>query len=121
MLDNLVRRAIPKEMKNMKISIEDFLPLYNESKAELIDIRVETETAVWQLNFGLKIPADKIPENLDKLPKDKLIVVACPTNHRSTVVDAYLVAKGFNAVYLEEGLLALMARLRGGKVKDITL
>jgi len=50
-----------------------------------------------------------------EIPKDKLIVIACPTNNRSPFAAAFLKEKGFNAKYLEEGLLELMKKFRGEK------
>ncbi len=112
---------VPSEMKNMRIEIEEFIELYNKGEAELIDIRVPFETKVWQLNFGLQIPAPELPERLDELPKEKLLVVACPHSDRSNMARTYLASKGFEVKYLVGGLLGLMERLKGGKAKDLKL
>lgn len=108
-------------MKNKRIEIDEFIGLYNEKKCELIDVRVPFETAVWQVNFGLKIPANELPENLDKLPKDKLLVVACPKADRSNMAAVYLASEGFNVKYLVGGLLDLMEHLKGGNAKELKL
>jgi len=112
---------VPSEMKNMRIDIEEFIDLYNRDEAELIDIRVPFETKVWQINFGLQIPAPELPERLDELPRDKLLVVACPKADRSNMTRTYLASKGYNVKYLAGGLLGLMDRLKGGKAKDLKL
>ncbi|BAO44914.1 rhodanese-like domain-containing protein [Thiolapillus brandeum] len=119
--DDFSRTIIPREMPNARISADDFITAYNAGKAELLDIRIAMETSVWQLNFGLKIPANELPENLDQLPKDKLIVVACPMTDRSNMARTYLLSKGFNVKYLQGGLLGLMDRLKGGRAKDIEI
>jgi len=116
-----VTKVVPSEMKNMRIEIDEFIELYNKGKAELIDIRVPFETKVWQVNFGLQIPANELPERLDELPKEKLLVVACPKTDRSNMVRTYLVEQGFDVKYLMGGLLGLMDRLKGGKAKDIRI
>ena len=114
------KTIVPQEMPNAKISIEDFIDAHNKGEAELVDIRIPMETAVWQLNFGLKIPANELPERLNELPKDKLIVVACPMTARSNMARSYLVSQGYNNVkYLQGGLLGLMDHLKGGKAKII--
>ena len=112
---------VPSEMKNMRIEIEEFIELYNRGEAELVDVRVPFETVVWQLNFGLKIPAPELPERQSELPKDKLIVVACPHSDRSNMARTYLASKGFNVKYLAGGLIGLMERLKGGKAKDLKI
>jgi rhodanese-related sulfurtransferase len=112
---------VPSEMKNMRIDIEEFIDLYNKGEAELVDIRVPFETAVWQVNFGLKIPAPELPERLDELPKDKLIVVACPKSDRSNMAHTYLAQHGIEARYLQGGLLGLMDHLKGGLAKKIKI
>jgi len=118
---NFPENIVPSEMKNFRIDIEEFIKLYNEGKAELIDIRVPFETKVWQVNFGLKIPANELPARLTELPKDKLLVVACPKSDRSNMARIYLAEQGFEVKYLIGGLLGLMDRLKGGKAKDINL
>ena len=116
-----IKNVIPSEMNNMRIEIDEFIELYNEGKCELIDVRVPMETKVWQVNFGLKIPANEMPERLDELPKDKLIVVACPKSDRSNMARMWLATQGFNVKYLSGGLLGLMEHLKGGKAKTIKL
>ncbi len=119
--DAFSRTIIPQEMPNARISVDDFIKAYNAQEAELLDIRVPMETAVWQLNFGLKIPANELPEKLEQLPKDKLIVVACPMTDRSNMARSYLLSKGFDVKYLQGGLLGLMDRLKGGRARDIRI
>jgi len=118
---DFIKSVVPSEMKNMRIEIDEFIELYNEGKCELVDIRVPMETKVWQLNFGLRIPANELTERLDELPKDKLIVVACPKSDRSNMTRMWLANQGFQVKYLVGGLLGLMEHLKGGKAKMIKL
>ncbi|MCA1788581.1 MAG: hypothetical protein LC667_01645 [Thioalkalivibrio sp.] len=108
----LARQAVPEEIGKARISIEAFIKAYNLGEAELLDIRVAEETGVWQVNFGLRIPANELPERLSELPRDKLLVVACPMTDRSNIARSYLAALGYNAKYLQGGLLALMDYLK---------
>jgi rhodanese-related sulfurtransferase len=116
-----IKEIYPENMKNIKVNIEKFLELYNNGKCVLVDVREPYEVAVWQLNFGLKIPARELPENLDKLPKDKIIITACPGKERSNCSAMYLRSKGFDARYLEDGLLGLMGYLKSSKAKEIKI
>ena len=120
-MTNYVRNITPKAMKNTRISADEFINAYNASTAELLDVRMPTETAVWQLNFGLKIPAPELPERLEELPQDKLLVVACPHAVRSNMAYTYLASQGFQVKFLEGGLLGLVNRLTGGGAQDIHL
>lgn len=74
-----------------------------------------------QVNFGLQIPAPQLPEYLDELPKDKLIVVACPKSDRSNMTRMWLATQGFEVKYLVGGLLGLMDHLKGGKAQSIKI
>jgi rhodanese-related sulfurtransferase len=118
-MKDFARKIIPSEMKNMHMNVEEFISLYNKKECILLDIRVPFETDLWQVNFALKIPANELPDRLDELPKDKLIVTACPRNNRSNMAMVYLRSEGFNVKYLEDGLLKLLEHLRGNKAKDI--
>jgi len=120
-MEEVIREVVPKNISDMRVDADRLIELLNENKAVLVDVRMPFETAVWGLNFGLKIPANELPDNLDKLDKEKLIVVACPKNDRSIMARTYLASVGFNVSYLSCGLLGLLDRLKGGKAKDIKL
>jgi len=120
-MQDIIKNVVPAEMKNMRIEIDEFIELYNEGKCELVDVRVPMETKVWQVNFGLKIPAPELPERLDELPKDKLIVVACPKADRSNMARTWLATQGYEVKYLSGGLLGLMDHLKGGLAKKIKI
>lgn len=116
-----IEDVVPSNMSNMRIELDEFIEAYNEGKCELIDIRMPMETKVWQVNFGLKIPAPELPQRLDELPKDKLLVVACPKSDRANMARMWLATQGFEVKYLMGGLLGLMERLKGGKAKTIKI
>lgn len=120
-MENLMRNYILKNISNTMIDIEEFISLYNDGKAELVDVRTPIETKIWQINFGLQIPANELPDRLDELPKDKIIICACPTIDRSIVARTYLASVGIETKYLKGGLLGMMERLKGGKVKDLKI
>ena len=117
----MIKYATPKGNKEIQITIEEFIKLFNEDKAVLVDIRMPFEKKVWALPFAIDMTPDEVEAKLDELPKDKIIVCACPTNNRSPFVASYLKEKGYESKYLFEGLLELMSRLRGGKAKELNL
>ena len=111
--------ATPNGNKKIKIDLKNFIELYNQKKAILLDIRMDFETKIYSIPFALHIPADKIDEI--ELPKDKIIVVACPTQNRSPFMASYLIKKGYQARYLEKGLLHLIEYLKGEKAKQLQI
>lgn len=98
---------------DMKIESKQLLRLLVEKKAVLVDIRFAEETKAWRMGFGLFVPLNELPKRLAELPKDKIIVTACPHKDRSAIAMAYLRTKGYNARYLSDGLVGLAENLRG--------
>jgi rhodanese-related sulfurtransferase len=103
---------------DMKASSKQLLKLIEEKKAVLVDIRFTEEKKVWGMNFGLHIPLNELPLRYKELPKDKIIVTACPHKDRSSLAMAYLRTKGYNARYLTDGLTGLAEALRGDEAKE---
>ncbi len=120
-LEDIVRQITPSGMDELMIKNDQFAELYKENKIVLLDIRMDFETAIWNLPIALNIPAPQIPDRLDELPKDKLIIVGCPTVNRSITVSAYLKTQGFQSKFLGGGLSALVATLKGGAAKELTI
>ena len=97
----------------MKTSSKKLIDLLEDGKAVLVDIRYKEEQQAWGPNFGLKIPLNELPDRLDELPKDKIIVTACPHKDRAIIAMTYLRSKGVPARYLTDGLIGLAENLRG--------
>lgn len=102
----------------MKIDSKQLIRLLTEKKAVLVDIRFPEETKAWKMGFGMFIPLNELPKRLSELPKDKIVVTACPHKDRSSIAMAYLRSKGYNARYLTDGLVGLAENLRGDNAKD---
>lgn len=103
--------------KEMKASSKQALDWFEDGKAVLVDIRFAEEQQAWGTGFGLKIPLNELPKRLDELPRDKIIITACPHKDRATIAMVYLRSNGFEARYLSDGLLGLMENLRGEDAK----
>src|SRR5665647_3570726 len=63
---------------DMKIDSKRLITLLAEKKAVLVDIRFPEETKAWKMGFGLFIPLNELPARFKALPRDKIIVTACP-------------------------------------------
>jgi len=118
-IDEIVRNTTLKDIAAMKIEAGEFIELFNEKKAILLDIRYPFESDVWSVHFARKIPYNELPDRLQELPKDILIVTACPHEYRANMAKEYLRFHGFNVRTLNGGLLGLMQTLKGGKAKQI--
>lgn len=103
---------------DMKIDSKKLIKLLVEKQAVLVDIRFPEETRAWRMEFGLFIPLNELPKRFAELPKDKIIVTACPHKDRSAIAMAFLRSKGYNARYLSDGLTGLAENLRGDTAKD---
>lgn len=97
----------------MKASSKQLIDLLEDGKAVLVDIRYKEEQQVWGPSFALKIPLNELPVRLNELPKDKIIVTACPHKDRAIIAMTYLRSKGIPARYLTDGLIGLAENLRG--------
>jgi rhodanese-related sulfurtransferase len=102
----------------MKIDSKELVKLVSGGKAVLLDIRFPEEVAAWKFGFSTNIPLNELPKRCKELPKDKIIVTACPHKDRSAIAMAYLRTRGYNAKYLTDGLVGLAEYLRGDKAKD---
>ena len=97
----------------MKASSKKLIDLLEDGKAVLVDIRFKEEQQVWGPSFALRIPLNELPDRLNELPKDKIIVTACPHKDRAIIAMTYLRSKGIKARYLTDGLIGLAENLRG--------
>jgi len=86
------------ELKEMMDSGVDF---------QLIDVREPHEFEICNLK-GQLIPMSEIPENIDKISKDKTVIIHCRSGARSGRIIQYLEQEyGYNNLYnLAGGILA---------------
>lgn len=116
--DTYLRAFDYKERTEMKIKTPDMLTLVEENKAILVDVRFKEEFDVWHIAGSINIPLNELPNRFLELPKDKLIITACPHNDRSNMARLFLTMQGYKAKYLNDGLLKTADFLRGENAKD---
>jgi rhodanese-related sulfurtransferase len=103
--------------RDMKTNSIQLIDLLLDEKAVLVDIRFPEEHQAWGVSFSLNIPLNELPNRLDELPKDKIIITACPLKDRAILAMAYLRTQGFQSRYLTDGLLGLIDNLRGDNAR----
>lgn len=118
-IDSIVKDFKLSDMDSLITDIETFIEKFNNNEVVLLDVRMPFETKLWSLKFALEIPYNQLPDNLDKLPKDKIIVCICPNGPRSIMAREYLRFKGFKSSMLKGGSNELVATLKGGKAKEL--
>ena len=85
-----------KNIKSIK-SPEEISELI-KSGAIILDVRSNLESRRGTAEGAVNIPFLKLKSNLDKLPKDKTIIVYCGTGGRADKALNILQKAGFNAV-----------------------
>ena len=85
------------ELKKLKDNKVDF---------QLIDVREEHELEICEIG-GLHIAMGEVMDNLDKISRDKQVIIHCRSGARSGAICQALEANGFSNVYnLKGGIIA---------------
>jgi rhodanese-related sulfurtransferase len=81
-------------------------------KPTVVDVREADELVQAAFPFPvLHIPMGELPARIAELPRQGTIVCACRSGARSAAVTRFLRKEGFDAVNLEGGILAWVARI----------
>lgn len=76
------------------------------SDAFIIDVREDEEVfETGTIKGAVHIPMMTVPNNLNKIPRDREIYILCRSGRRSYEVSAYLCELGYDAVNLAGGIL----------------
>ena len=90
-----------------EITVQEFKKLKDtNANYQLIDVREEHELDVCEMG-GEHIPMGDVLDNLDKISKDKQVIVHCRSGARSGAICNKLEEIGYNNVYnLKGGIIA---------------
>ncbi|MFL5727860.1 MAG: rhodanese-like domain-containing protein [Cytophagaceae bacterium] len=92
-----MKEVTPAELKQMLDSKEDI---------QLIDVRESHEFQGGHIEAEL-IPMNSVPQNLDKISREKKVIMICRSGNRSGNVIRFMEAQGFENLYnLKGGMLA---------------
>ncbi|MFN4319518.1 MAG: rhodanese-like domain-containing protein [Aquificaceae bacterium] len=123
--DGMFSQMTPEVLKQRpcQVSVKDLLEMIKKGEDFVIlDVRTREEQAIvaptWKNT--LYIPMHELfkEENLNKLPRDKKIVVVCHTGDRAAAVTTALRALGFNNAYQLKGGNAELAKGVGRTAAD---
>ena len=96
-----------------EISVQELKQLIdNKKNFQLIDVREEYEFDEANIN-GELIPMGEVMDNLDKISKDKQVVIHCRSGKRcATVISALESQHGYTNLYnLKGGILAYIEEI----------
>jgi rhodanese-related sulfurtransferase len=88
-----------------EVSASEALQLL-EDDAFLLDVRQENEWQAGHAPMALLISLAELPDHLDELPHDRLIICACRSGGRSLRAATFLQENGFDVVNLTGGMMA---------------
>jgi len=94
------------------ISVDELKELIdNQADFQLIDVREPFEYEAANI-AGELIPLQTVPQHVDKISKDKQVVVMCRSGKRSANAISFLEQSGFDNLYnLEGGILDWKAEI----------
>jgi phage shock protein E len=90
---------------------EDFAALV-KGGAQIIDVRSKEEYSSGHLKGSVKIPLQSLQGQLNKISKEKPVIVCCASGMRSGSAKSVLQAKGYT-VYNGGGWTSLERKIRG--------
>ncbi|TXB66771.1 molybdopterin-synthase adenylyltransferase MoeB [Vicingus serpentipes] len=96
-----------KKEKNMKeISAQELKALLKKEDIQVIDVRESYETPKIEELKALNIPMQSIPHNMDKIDRNKKVVIHCQHGIRSMHAIDFLAQNGFdNLINLTGGIV----------------
>ncbi len=89
-----------KQEKDMnQISAEELKALMQNEEVQIIDVREPHETPKFEELNAVNIPLQTIPNNMDRIVKDKKVIVHCQHGVRSMNAVSFLEQNGFDNLY----------------------
>lgn len=89
----------------------DFKTLLNNG-AIIIDVRSKDEFRGGHIKDSKNIPLNALKQEINKLPKDKVIITCCASGMRSASAKKILLSNGFKEVYNGGGWSSLENKIR---------
>jgi rhodanese-related sulfurtransferase len=80
-----------------------------DDEALLIDVREVSEWDAGHAPMASLIPLAELPDHVDELPRNRLIICACRSGARSQRAAVFLQENGFDAVNLAGGMISWFA------------
>jgi rhodanese-related sulfurtransferase len=79
----------------------------NDKNITILDVREDDEYNSGHIAKSIHIPLGKLEANLNKLPKDKKILVYCRSGNRSISASRILKSHGYTPIDVKGGIIGL--------------
>ncbi|NGM61161.1 MBL fold metallo-hydrolase [Sphingobacterium sp. SGG-5] len=80
------------------IGIEEFKTYIGDEAVQIVDVRSENEYKAGHIEGADHVFVGTLQDNLDKISKDKLVIIHCQSGDRSTIAYSILRKHGFDKV-----------------------
>lgn len=88
------------------LSAQQLKDMLANSERQLVDVREPNEFQEGYITGAVNIPLGQLSSNVDKISKDKPVVVYCRSGRRSVSAAKFLLEQGYEQVYnLKGGIL----------------
>ena len=91
------------ELRN--VNVEEALAFVRDG-ALLLDVREDKEWEAGHAATATHVVLSDVPDHLEDLSKERLIVCVCRSGARSARAATFLIQNGYDAINLEGGMLA---------------
>lgn len=91
-------------MSNINVNSEAVMEMIAEGNVQIIDVRESYEYEMGHVEGAQLIPLNTIPNNMEKIDKDKKIVLICASGGRSTSASSYLSQFGYDTYNVVGGM-----------------
>jgi rhodanese-related sulfurtransferase len=81
----------------------------NDTNITILDVRTPKEYRSGHIKNSILVPLDSLEENLDKIPKDKKIIVYCRSGNRSINASRVLKKHGYTPIDVKGGIIGLVS------------
>ncbi|OPZ77496.1 MAG: tRNA s(4)U8 sulfurtransferase [Alphaproteobacteria bacterium ADurb.Bin438] len=106
--DDYLRGYTHQENSDSRILFQEIYDMVSQGKAVILDVRLDDEKTIEIEGVNVtRIPINKLPDEYQTLPKDKLIITVCAGGARSMIARLYLITKGYNSRYAMYGIYDL--------------
>lgn len=85
------------------ITIDEFKAYLEDPKVQIVDVRGESEYKAGHIEGADHVFLGTLQDNLNKISKDKQVVIHCQSGDRSAIAYSVLVSNGFDQVKIYSG------------------
>ena len=92
-----------------KLSIDEFTELLKTRDIDVIDVRSKKENDLFGFSFANNIPLNELPERINEIPKDKMVILLCSAGTRGAMAYLFLQTAGFENVKILDAAIGELA------------